>query len=398
MEYNVKRKIVTITGTRSDYGLMLPVYTAISENEHLEMEMVVTGMHLLPEFQSSLVQIRMDNLCKLHTASMTLGEDSGKAMAQSLGLAIFSISSVLESVKPDILLLQGDRGEMLAGAIAAAHMNIPVVHMSGGDFSGSIDDSIRNAVSKFSHIHLTTCRQSSERLEAMGEPRNRIFEVGEPGLDVIKNMNFIQPEVLAEEFALDISRPIILAAQHPVTTEADLAAYQMTETLEALKVLNIQTVFTYPNSDAGGREMIKVLESYRDCDFIRIVPNLGSKKFLSLMKISSVMVGNSSSGIFESPSFKIPVVNVGTRQHGRVRAFNVIDVPYDKNRIISAVQFALEDADFLVKLNDCINPYGDGASAGRTVEILRRLLITPALLTKWMEHKESFMSVTSLAV
>src|SRR5450759_2254893 len=318
------KKILSITGTRSDYGLMTPVFRQIANSQDLTLDLIVSGMHLLPEFKSSLNKIREDNLGKHHLTSMILGEDSGQAMAQSLGLAIFSFSSIIRSVEPDIVLLQGDRGEMLAGAIAAAHINIPIVHMSGGDYSGSIDDSIRNAISKFSHIHLTTCRQSTERLLKMGEQNSRIFEVGEPGLDVIKSMEFIAPEELARELDLVITKPIILAAQHPVTTEADQSGWQMKQTLEALKALDMQTVFTYPNSDAGGREMVSVLESYCTSKFLRIVPNLGSERYLSLMKIASVMVGNSSSGILEAPSFKLPAVNIGTRQYGRLRANNVI--------------------------------------------------------------------------
>ena len=386
------RRIVSVTGTRSDYGLMTPVMQSIVLRRTLTLELIVTGMHLLPEFKSSLEQVRKDNFCKLHIAGTTLGEDSGQAMAQSLGLSVFTFSSILANVGPDILLLQGDRGEMLAGAIAAAHMNIPIVHMSGGDYSGSIDDSLRSAISVFSHVHLTTCRQSSDRLLAMGESANRVFAVGEPGLDVIKHLRFVPPETLAREFRLDLSRPVVLAAQHPVTTEADQAAWQITQILEALKELNIQSVFTYPNSDSGGREMTRVLESYRNHDFIRIVPNLGSEKYLSLLKMASVIVGNSSSGIFESPSFKVPAVNIGSRQHGRLTSTNVINVGYGKNEIMSAVRRALEDEDFRGRVRECVNPYGDGKAAEKTVAILERLTITPGLLAKWMRSNESFLS------
>lgn len=385
------RKVLSITGTRSDYGLMSPVYQAISNSDNLELELIVSGMHLLPEFASGLARIREDNFGVLHQASMLLGEDSGKAMAQSLGLAIFNFSEIISSCHPDILLLQGDRGEMLAGAIAAAHMNTPVVHMSGGDYSGSIDDSIRNAISKFSHIHLTTCSQSSERLYSMGESKERVFEVGEPGLDMIGRMQYVSPEELAAELQLDLAQPIILAAQHPVTTESESAVAQLMQTLEALEELDIQTVFTYPNSDAGGREMAQALETFRDRSFLRIVPNFGSRKFLSLMRIASVMVGNSSSGILEAPSFGLPVINIGTRQHGRLRANNVIDVDYERSRIKEAVIFAMNDTIFRGALRECKNPYGDGRTAERTVELLQRLKITPGLLAKWMQTEKSFL-------
>ena len=388
---NMKRKILSITGTRSDYGLMSPVFSHIGQDDDLEFELIVTGMHLLPEFNTSLAQIREDAFGVLHTASMLLGEDSGRAMAQSLGLAIFNIAELLNARKPDILLLQGDRGEMLAGAIAAAHMNIPIVHMSGGDRTGSIDDSIRNAISKFSHIHLTTCAESSKRLLAMEETLPRIIEVGEPGLDMIMQMHYIEPEELARELALDLSQPIILAAQHPVTTESENAAWQMRQTLEALERLAMQVVCTYPNSDTGGREMTKILESYRGKSFLRIVPNLGSRKYLSLLRVASVIVGNSSSGIFEAPSFKLPAVNIGTRQYGRLRACNVIDIGHEQDEIIRAIEYALHDKDFRGKLAGCRNPYGDGRAAERTVHVLKRLRLTPALLSKWIETPEQFV-------
>lgn len=388
----MKRKICSITGTRADYGLMRPVYNAIAKNSALHLDLIVTGMHLLPEFRSSLAAIEEDSYGDLHRCSMILGEDSGKAMAQSFGLAVFNMAELLGRIKPDLVLLLGDRGEMLAGAVCASHMNIPIVHMSGGDFSGSIDDSIRNAISKFAHIHLTTCKQSTGRLLAMGESATRIREVGEPGLDAIRQMDFISADSLAQEFGLDLSQPILLGTLHPVTTESDQSGWQMKQTLEALKELDMQTIFTYPNSDAGGREMRDVLESYRTSSFIRIVPNLGSEKYLSLMKISSVLVGNSSSGILEAPSFKVPVVNIGTRQHGRVTANNVIHVPSNKEAIIAAVNFALKDQDFRRDLENCRNPYGDGTAAERTVDILKRLKVGHGLIAKWMDTREEFLS------
>lgn len=383
-----KRKILSISGTRSDYGLMTPVFSRITQDDDLEFELIVTGMHLLPEFESSLAQIREDAFGVLHLTSMLDGEDSGQTMAQSLGLAIINIAELLSARKPDLLLLQGDRGEMLAGAIAAAHMNIPIVHMSGGDRTGSIDDSIRNAISKFSHLHLTTCAESSKRLLAMEESPFRIIEVGEPGLDLIAQLKYIDPAELAGELGLDLSRSIILAAQHPVTTESEQAAWQMRQTLEALEQLAMQVVCTYPNSDSGGREMTQVLESFRGKPFLRIVPNLGSRKYLSLLRVTSVLVGNSSSGIFEAPSFKLPAINIGTRQYGRLRACNVIDVGHQQEEIIGAIEQALHDEAFRRELSGCKNPYGDGRAAERTVHVLKSLRLVPPLLSKWMETSE----------
>jgi len=386
------RTIVSITGTRSDYGLMTPVFRAIAGAGDFDLHLVVTGMHLMPAFRESLERIRTDRLGTLHYTSTAPGGGSGAAMARDLGLALADMTDVLRAVRPDLALLQGDRGEMLAAAIAAAHMNVPVVHMSGGDRTGSIDDSIRNAVSKFAHVHLTTCAESTGRLLAMAEPANRIFEVGEPGLDLIREIDYIAPEALAAELELDASRPVVVAALHPVTTEYAAAAWQMRELLEALAVLDLQTVFTYPNSDAGGREMIEVLESYRGRPFLRVVPDLGSRRYLSLLRMAAAIVGNSSSGIFEAPSFRLPAVNIGTRQHGRLRACNVIDVGHERAAIVQGVRHALGDREFRDALRECRNPYGDGHAAPRTVDILRRLTLVPALLTKWMATDESFLA------
>ena len=373
-----------MTGTRSDYGLMSPVFRAIAAADDLSLDLIVTGMHLLPQFRSGLDIVRNDRFGVLHYVSALLGEDSSQAMAQSFGHTVTGIAPVLDQVRPDIVLLQGDRGEMLATAIAAAHMNLPIVHMSGGDRTGSIDDSIRHALSKFAHVHLATCARSSETLLALGEERARIRIVGEPGLDAIRELDAVPAEELAHELELDLSCPILLATLHPVTTETHLAHAQMTALLDALQALNMQTVFTYPNSDAGGRDMAGVLESRRDRSFLRIVPNLGSRRYLSLLRIAAAMVGNSSSGIFEAPSFKLPVVNIGTRQHGRLRADNVLDVGNDKEEIVAAIGTALREPAFRSRVRACINPYGDGFTAPRTVEILRSLRLVPNLLTKWI--------------
>ena len=385
------RTILSITGTRSDYGLMTPVFRAIANAAGLDLHLIVAGMHLMPEFRSSLERVRADRLGAIHYANATPADDSGAAMAQALGSIIADTVAVTKAVRPDLVLLQGDRGEMLAGAIAGSHMNVPVVHMSGGDRTGSIDDSIRNAISKFAHLHLTTCDAGSRALIAMGESANRIFEVGEPGLDLIKELDYVSADALARELDLEPGKPLILATQHPVTTEVEQAEWQMRQVLDALEELDLQTVFTYPNSDAGGGEMTAVLESRRDRKFLRIVPDLGSRTYLSLMRIAAAVVGNSSSGIIEAPSFKVPAVNIGTRQHGRLRAPNVVDVGYEKDEIVRGVRFALADHGFRSALRDCTNPYGDGNAGPRTVDILQRVRVTPALLAKWMATEESFL-------
>jgi UDP-hydrolysing UDP-N-acetyl-D-glucosamine 2-epimerase len=377
------RKILSLTGSRSDYVLMTPVYQAIAKDRNFQLEMIVTGQHLLPEFSGSLAQIRKDRFARLYLASSA---SSSKNTNEFFSSVTSEVSRIIKKSHPDILLLQGDRGEMLAAALAGIYQNIMIVHMSGGDYSGSVDDSVRNAISKLAQIHLVTCQKSAERLRKIGENKNRIFIVGDPIIDLIKKMNFISAKDLAQEFKLDLSKPLILAAHHPVVTEFSKARLQAEQTLQALEGMNVQTIFTYPNNDPGREEIIAVLKSNKAKN-IQVIPNLDAEKYLSLMKISSVMVGNSSSGIVEAPSFQLPAVNIGTRQFGRLKAKNVIDVAYNRNEIQRAIRFALGNKQFRLSLKKIQNPYGDGETAQKTLEILKNTQLKPELLAKWMDKK-----------
>jgi len=386
------RRIASVTGSRADYEPMSRLYAEIAANSEFELHLIVTGMHLLPEFKSSLDRVRSDGFGELYEIKMILEDDNPAAMARSMGLALAGFPLLLDRIKPDIVLLQGDRGEMLAGAIAATHMNIAVVHMSGGDRSGSIDDSIRNGITKFAHFHLTTCRSSTEALIAMDEERARIVEVGEPSLDCLKTMDFLPFDELAKEFDLPADKKFLVATLHPVTDEWQSAASQMTTLLHALEEIGMPTVFTYPNSDSGGRSMRDVLESWRGSSFLRIEANLGTLRYFSLLRHAKVMVGNSSSGLIESPSFVLPVVNIGSRQHGRQRAGNVIDVEFDKERIVGAVKYAINDSRFAERVAKCRNPYGDGTASARAIDVLSRLNLGPELIAKWIRSAGPFLA------
>lgn len=380
------RRVVSITGTRADYGLMRSVHNGIMACDELELMLLVTGMHLLQRFEAGMKEIEADGYPFRVVAQSSCGED----MVESIGHQLLGFAAALKEIKPDVLLLQGDRGEMLAAAIAAVHLNIPTVHMSGGDRSGTIDQSLRAAISKFAHIHLTTCDDSSRNLAAMGESAERIFTVGEPALDCIVESAAAGESDLSA-VGIDIARPYILATQHPVTTEADAAADQMHITLRALEKIGLPTLFTHPNSDTGGRAMVEVLESYGDRPWLTIVPTLGANRFLAAVKHAAVLVGNSSSGILEAPSFAVPVVNIGTRQYARVRAVNIIDVEHDENAIEAAIDHARFDEKFRARLAGCVNPYGDGQAAQRTVSILRRLNLARGIIAKWLPTSQPIL-------
>ncbi|MEO8441106.1 MAG: UDP-N-acetylglucosamine 2-epimerase [Betaproteobacteria bacterium] len=388
----MNRRILAVTGSRAEYGSMRPVLSALAAHPALELELIVTGMHLAPQFAASRAEIESDAFCPLHVVPIVhSAAQAGDDMASALGAQIVAMAPVIARTRPDIVLVQGDRGEMLAAAIAAAHHNIPVAHMSGGDCTGSIDDSIRNAITSFAHLHLTTCAPSTRRLIARGEAPQRVFEVGEPVLDVIRAFDPLTPAALAVAYGLDFDRPVVLATQHPVTTEAGDAAAQVTATLEALAALGLQTIFTYPNTDSGGADIVRVLEAWRGRDFLRLVPHLGQRAYLSLMKVAAVMVGNSSSGILEAASFQLPVVNIGTRQHGRLRGVNVVDAGYDAQDIRQKLSHVLHDASFRQALRNVTNPYGTGDTAAKTTAILARLRLVPELVAKWLAAPASFV-------
>lgn len=385
----MKRKVLSITGSRSDYAAMTPVFRALSRQPQFVFHLLVTTMHVAPAYRSNLNQILSDNFGALHVIKSHKKKGEYLQSTKLLGTLIERIAELIRRQKPDLILLQGDRGEMLAAAIASIYANIPIVHMSGGDFSGSIDDSIRNSITKLAHIHLTTCRQSTEHLESMGEEKRRIFQVGEPILDALRTIEFIPKNILSKKYNLDSDKPLILGIQHPVVTEAEEARGQILITIRALEKLPYHVIFFYPNTDIGAASIRATLETKKQNKLFSIIPTLPLREYLSLMRIASVIVGNSSSGIIEAPSFKLPTVNIGTRQHDRVRASNVIDVGYNKQEINQAIKYALNNKTFRSKLNTN-NPYGDGHAVEKTINILLGLKLGTSLLTKWIHTNESF--------
>lgn len=376
------KKVTVITGTRADYGIFRPVLYAIQKSPELTLSLIVTGMHLSEKFGHTVDEIERDGFTIDAKVPLGLLEDTGASMARDVGDCISGFTDVFEQIKPDIILILGDRGEMLAAAITGAYMNIPVAHLHGGEVSGTVDESVRHAITKLSHIHFPATEESAARIKKLGEDEFRIHVVGAPALDTILSERLIQKDKIAKMFNLDMAKSIILVIQHPVTTELDDVERHIRETMEALVAIGEQTVLIYPNADAGGRKIIEVIEQYRQYPFIQIHKNLNHIEYLSLMRLCNVIVGNSSSGIIEAPSFGLPAVNIGTRQQGRQRAENIIDVGYDKDSILNAIKTALHDKDFRTKCNRCINPYGNGSAGEKVANILGNSCITPELLQK----------------
>jgi len=380
------RKIAVITGTRAEYGILKSVLKEIEANADLQLSLIVIGMHLSTEFGYTVEEIERDGFKVAAKIAVLHSEDTKASMAKSVGECLSRTAEALEATKPDILVVLGDRSEMLVGAVAATYMGIPIAHIHGGDISGNVDEPVRHAITKLAHLHFAATKESAERIKRMGEEAWRVHVVGAPGLDLILSGEVSEPKEIAANYGLDLAKPVLLAVQHSVVTEADEAESQIRQTLEAIKELACQTVLVYPNSDAGGRRMIRVIKEYEKLPFLKTYKSVAHGDYLGLMRLASVMVGNSSSGIIEAPSFGLPVVNIGTRQIGRQRAGNVIDVDYDKQEIVGAVSKALHDKDFREKVSQCKNPYGDGKAGKRIARILSETKLNMKLLEKRMTY------------
>lgn len=378
----MKRKIAVLTGTRADYGIYYSVLKSIENNPKLELQLIVCGMHLCPEFGMTIDEIEKDGFQVADKIETILASDTGSAMAKSIGLTLLNITQSLERLKPEILVVLGDRGEMMAGALAATHMNIPIAHIHGGEVTGTVDESIRHAITKLAHIHFPATEDSKGRIIKMGEKEECVFVTGAPGLDYIENTTCLSKEEILKRFKLKDEK-IFVMTQHPITTERDIVGCQIRHTLDAVVECGTQTIISYPNSDNGGREIIKVIEEYRaKYDFLKVFKNLSQIEYLSILNIADLMIGNSSSGIIEAPSFKLPVINIGTRQEGRLRAVNVIDVGYEKEEILQGINKALYDKEYIEELKTCVNPYGDGKSGERISRYLSEIDITRELIQK----------------
>ncbi|MFC2081650.1 UDP-N-acetylglucosamine 2-epimerase [Candidatus Bipolaricaulota bacterium] len=384
MDERSRRRIAVITGTRAEYGIVRPVLREIDAHPDLELCLIAMAQHLSPEFGCTVREIESDGFVVSARLETLQSSDTGGGMARALGLAIIQLAQVMEMLKPDIIVATGDRGEMLAAAIIGAHMNIPVAHQHGGEISGTVDESIRHAITKFAHIHLPATQQSAERIRRLGEDADRIHVVGAAGLDQIREGSFLSPEDVSQELDLDLAKPVILVSQHPVTTEIEVSGMQMRETMEAIRIVGFQTVLIYPNSDAGGRSMCEVIDEYGELPFIRRFVNAPRDLYLGVMNLASVMVGNSSSGIIEAPSFHLPFVNVGTRQTGRERGGNVVDVAHDRDQIAGAIRFSMTDLEFRASVAKTPNPYDYGPSVGRVADILSGVKINRDLIQKRM--------------
>lgn len=373
------RKILYVSGTRADYGLMKNLLNRIKNSKDLDLTIVATGMHLMKQYGETVNDIVKDgfNVVKIDATF----EDTLKKTSYPyfMGKMIKGLTDKIQEIKPDMILVLGDRPEMLATAITGAYLSIPVAHIHGGDISSTIDNPVRHAITKLANIHFPVTEKSAERIKNMNESEWRIFLANSPSMESLSNLKFPSKEELCNKLGLDYKKNIFLIVQHPVTLEYKLAGAQMKETLEAAKEFDAQKIVIYPNSDIGSKDIMDVIESYRSLPDFKIFKNLPRDDFLSIIKYSELMIGNSSGGIIDTPFFKTPVVNLGNRNKNRERGNNIIDVDYKKEEIVNAI-YKIRTKEFQKQLKFCKSPYlGHGKDI---VEVLANIKIDEKLLQK----------------
>ncbi len=377
------RTIGVVTTSRADWGIYRPLLKAIQGEPGLELRLIVSGMHLAPEFGLTMRQIEQEGWPVAAKVEMLLSSDSPEGVAKSMGLGVMGFAQALAQINPDLLVILGDRFEMLSAAVAALPLGLPLAHLHGGELTlGAMDDAARHAMTKLSHLHFVSTREYARRVVQMGEEPWRVTVCGALSLDNLEGMELLDLSALGQELDLNLDPAPLLVTYHPVTREPGQGPAQMAELLAALEQAGRQAVFTLPNADAGGRELASMVRSFTsDHPWAAIRDNLGTQKYFSLMKHAAAMVGNSSSGIIEAPSFGLPVVNVGARQAGRVRGANVVDVGCGRREIQAGIAQALEPS-FRQGLAGVPNPYGDGGAAGRVVTALKQAKLGAGLTTK----------------
>lgn len=379
------KTILAVTGIRSEYDIMSSVFKAINDHPNLNLKIVVTGAHLSHAYGMTLHEIEKDGFHIEDKVESLINADSESSRIKGLGIQIQGLVQTVSRVKPDILLVLGDREESISTALVGSYMNIPVAHICGGDrVVGNVDDQIRHAVTKLSHLHFASNIESAERILKLGEQPFRVFNVGNPGIDRLITTPKLSKLKLFEQLGVNFCKtePLLVVIQHVISTEVDYAYEQMEQTLNAINELKLNCVLIYPNSDAGSQEIIRCIQDFSISKYIHVAKNLPRIAFVNLLRHASCLIGNSSAGILEAPALKIPVVNVGNRQKGRLCSENVSFVEHDKNAIIDSINDALYDQSRIEEVKNCVNPYGDGTSSNKIAKILNEIDLNNEFLIK----------------
>lgn len=364
------RKVAVFTGTRAEYGLLYWLLKDLQQDSEIELQLIVSAMHLSPEFGMTYQQIETDGFTITEKVEMLLSSDSAVGTAKSIGLGVLGFADALERMKPDVLVVLGDRFEALAVTQAAMILRIPIAHIHGGEITeGAYDDAIRHAITKLSLLHFTSTEAHRNRVIQLGEHPSRVFNVGAVGLDHLQRSKMFSLAELSASLNFKLEQPYFLVTYHPVTLASEPAKASFENLLKALDAFpQHQIILTYPNADDGGREIIPLLEAYAKQQPSRVlaIPSLGQKRYLSAVKHAAAVVGNSSSGIIEVPSFKVPTVNIGERQRGRLAAESVFSCPSNTAAIIETLQLGLKS-----DLTQVVNPYGKGKASEAILKQLK---------------------------
>lgn len=380
-----RRRILVLTGKRGGFGAMKPMLRLLRDDPEVELLLVVTDQHVSEKFGKTITEVQQEFTI---AAAVDMGQlgDNPVDRGRALGVCLQRMSDVLSELKPDICVLYGDRGEVIATAIAATTLGIPIAHLQGGDVSGSVDEQVRHAITKLAQMHFPSTEDSGRRIERMGEEPWRIHVVGDNHIDLIVAGEYASTDMVAHLLDLDPAQPLAVVLQHSETTEPDESYAQMVETLEAVRESGLQAVVIHPCSDVGYGGVIRAIEELAVGPRFRVRINLEAPVFWGLLAMSTVFVGNSSAGLIETPTFRLPTVNVGRRQDGRLHAENVINVPHDRRAILDAIRKAAFDPEFRQLAANCRQLFGDGRAGERIVRVLKDVSLDKALMVKRMTY------------
>lgn len=373
------KKIMILTGSRGEWGYIRPIMKLAQEREDVKIVLVVTNMHLLSSFGDSYKEIENDGFKIDYKINMSLDGYNHVTHAKSLGICLMGLPDIIDVEKPDWVLLAGDRGEQLMGAIAAGYTYTPVAHIQAGEVSGNIDGMTRHAIGKLVHMHFAANEDAAQRLLKLGEEPFRIFNVGAPQVDELVQAKYTALDELEQKLNVDLRNGFVLAVMHPVTEEASKAGEQAELFVKSLNKIEYPKIVILPNNDAGSTLVKEAIMEYKKGSYY-LYSNLKREDYLSLLKHSLCIVGNSSSGLLEAPSFKVPAVNIGRRQNLRFRGINVIDCEFDADEIDKAIAKAMTEEFRNLLEKECVNPYGDGHSSERILD----LLINTKVDEKWL--------------
>lgn len=381
------RKICVVTTSRADFGLLRGLMKAIQEDPELRLQVIASGMHLAPKFGSTWREIESEGIRINRKVDLRLKGDSSLENLKSIARGLDGFGAAFAQLKPKIVVLLGDRFELLAPAISAMMLQIPIAHIHGGELSeGAIDDSVRHAVTKLASIHFAATETYRHRIIQMGESPKRVFNFGAPGLDQVHGSNLMKRSELEKELGFSLREPVALVTHHPATRDSESAENHVRTLVSAIRSSRLRAIFTMANADAQGALINSRLQAVcaKNPERFTWMPHLGHRRYLSCLRYVAMMVGNSSSGLTEAPSFRLPVVNVGDRQRGRVRAGNVIDVPCTRAAILGGIRKAMAPR-FRASLRGMRNPYdrfSDGRTSERIKDVLKNISLGDDLLKK----------------